>query len=216
MVEMFIVLEGIDGCGKTTQARRLAGWLGDRLGADNVVVTREPGGWPGGERIRGLILDGGLSSRWGEFFAFMADRCEHVARVISPALCAGKCVLCDRYAASTLAYQVFSGPEAPETAAYLAGLHRAIDLPAPDCSVLLDIAPAAAAARTKARGAADSFDARREDFFARVRDGYEKIMSESPDCWVRIDGSLPEDEVFRELTGRLEARFPSRLGGVAA
>ena len=214
---MFIVLEGIDGCGKTTQARRLAGWLGDRLGAENVVSTREPGGWPGGLRIREMILGGGLSSRWGEFFAFMTDRCEHVARVISPALGAGKCVLCDRYAASTLAYQVFSDTGAPEAAAAcIAGLHGAIGLPVPDCSALLDISPSEAAARMEARGASDSFDARRGDFFARVRDGYEKIMSESPDGWIRIDASLPEDEVFRELTGRLEARFPSRLGGAAA
>jgi len=209
---MFIVLEGIDGGGKTTQVRRLFGWLEERLGAGCVVSTGEPGGWLGGERVRELILGGGLSTRWGEYFAFMMDRCEHVARVISPALEKGMCVLCDRYSASTLAYQVFSDPDITErTAEYMAGLSDIIGLPKPDCACLLDIGPDIAASRLAARGKADSFDSRREIFFTRVRAGYDRIMRMSPGAWMKIDASRDEDAVFCDLTGGLELRFPRLL-----
>jgi dTMP kinase len=214
---MFIVLEGIDGCGKTTQARRLAEWLGVILGADAVVSTREPGGWQGGEAVRELILGGGLSSRWGEFFAFMTDRCEHAARVISPALAESRCVLCDRYTASTLAYQVFSDPCVPDGAAeYAAGLAGAVGLPEPDCTLLLDLDPSVAACRLQARGKFNSFDLRRADFFARVRDAYDKIMAMSPGSWIKTDASRDEDTVFGDLTRALARRFPSVLGDGAA
>ena len=206
---MFIVLEGIDGSGKTTQIRRLFRWLEDRLGTGRVVSTSEPGDWQGGERVRELILEGGLSTIWGEFFAFMMDRCEHAARVISPALEKGKCVLCDRYSASTLAYQIYSDPDVTErAAAYIAGLSDIIELPKPDCVCLLDIAPDVAAGRLASRGKADSFDSRREIFFTRVRAGYDRIMQMSPETWMKIDASFDEDTVFGYLTGGLELRFP--------
>jgi dTMP kinase len=209
---MFIVLEGIDGSGKTTQARRLSEWLEERLGADCVVSTGEPGGWQGGERVRELILSGGLSTRWSEFFAFMMDRCEHVASVISPALEKGMCVLCDRYSASTLAYQIFSDPDMTEyTAEYIAKLSDIIGLPKPDCVCLLDICPDVAAIRLASRGKADSFDSRREIFFTRVRDGYDRIMRMSPETWMKIDASRDEDTVFDGLTSGLGLRFPQLL-----
>ena len=211
---MFIVLEGIDGGGKTTQVRRLSRWLEERLGDGCVISTGEPGGWQGGERVRELILGGGLSTRWGEFFAFMMDRCEHVARVISPALEKGMCVLCDRYSASTLAYQIFSDPEMTErTAEYMAGLSDIIGLPKPDCTCLLDIGPDIAAGRLAARGKGDSFDSRREIFFNRVRDGYDRIMRMSPEVWMKIDASGDEDAVFSDITSGLELRFPRLRAG---
>ncbi|MDR3076152.1 MAG: dTMP kinase [Synergistaceae bacterium] len=209
---MFIVFEGIDGCGKTTQARRLSEWVGEKLGAGGVTLTHEPGGWLGGERVRDFILKGGISTRWGEFFAFMMDRCEHVERVIAPALARNRCVLCDRYVASTLAYQVFSDPETPEeTAEYVARLHDVIGLPRPDCVCLLDLEPDIARVRLAARGKSNAFDYRVDDFFSRVRDGYDKIMRLSPDSWIKIDASRSEDEVFGDLTAELETRFPSLL-----
>ena len=210
---MFIVLEGIDGSGKTTQARRLAGWLDERLGSGRVVSTGEPGGWQGGERVRRLILDGGLSTMWGEFFAFMMDRCEHAARVISPALEKGMCVLCDRYSASTLAYQIFSDPDVTERAAeYMSGLPDIIGLPKPDCVCLFDVGPDIASARLASRGNADSFDSRREIFFTRVRAGYDRVMRMSPENWMKIDASCDEDRVFADLRSRLELRFPQLRG----
>jgi dTMP kinase len=210
---MFIVLEGIDGCGKTTQARRLSEWIVERLGAGGVTLTHEPGGWRGGEVVRNFILSGNVSTNWGEFFAFMMDRCEHVARVISPALASGRCVLCDRYSASTLAYQIFSDLDIPDdTAERMAGLSDVIGLPRPDCVCLLDIDPNVARVRLAARGKSNAFDYRVDDFFARVREGYDKIMRMSPDSWMKIDASRPEDEVFNDLAAGLEARFPSMFG----
>jgi dTMP kinase len=206
---MFIVLEGIDGCGKTTQARRLAGWLEGRLGAENVLSTREPGGWSGGESIREFILGGSLSARWGEFFAFMMDRCEHAERVITPALASGKCVLCDRYTPSTLAYQVFSDRRLPERVVrHMAALPDVIGLPSPDCICFLDIDAETARKRLEARGNRNPFDARGNGFFARVRDGYDKMMAASPDIWIKIDATGGEDDVFGDLTLEL-GNFPA-------
>jgi dTMP kinase len=191
----------------------MAEWLEERLGAGAVVVTREPGDWPGGDVVRNFILSGRMSTRWGEFFAFMADRCEHAARVIAPSLAEGKCVLCDRYNASTLAYQVFSDPDTPRgTAEYMAALFDVVGLPRPDCVCLLDVTPDVARGRLRDRGEADSFDARGEDFFIRVRGGYDRIMATSPEFWMKIDASLPADEVFRGLTSRLASRFPCLVG----
>ena len=182
------------------------------MGADSVVSTGEPGGWRGGEGVRELILGGALSTRWGEFFAFMMDRCEHVERVISPALEKDKCVLCDRYSASTLAYQIFSDPDMTERAAeYLAGLSDIIGLPEPDCVCLLDISPNVAAMRLASRGNADSFDSRREIFFTRVREGYDRVMRMSPETWMKIDASRDENTVFDDLASGLARRFPQLL-----
>jgi dTMP kinase len=205
---MFIVIEGIDGCGKTTQACRLAGWLEDRLGEGNVLSTREPGGWSGGKFIREFILGGSLQTRWGEFFAFMMDRCEHAERVITPALASGKCVLCDRYTPSTLAYQVFSDRRLPERVVrHMAALPDVVGLPLPDCICFLDIDAETARKRLEARGDRNPFDVRGDNFFARVRDGYYKMMAASPDVWIKVDASGSEDDVFGNLTLEL-GNFP--------
>jgi dTMP kinase len=147
----------------------------------------------------------------------MLDRCEHVARVIAPELAKGACVVCDRYMPSTLAYQIFSNPDIPgETAEYTLRLPDVIGLPRPDCVFLLDIDAADARRRMDARGKGDSFDARGEDFFSRVRSGYDKIMSLSPDGWIKIDASGSEDEVFSAVTGRFSDAFMSRSGSERA
>ncbi len=102
---VFLTLEGIDGCGKTTQARILVGNLASRFGDDAVLWTKEPGGWTGGEKIRDLLLKHGMQHPLSELFLFLADRCEHIREVVAPALEAGKIVVCERYTDSTLAYQ---------------------------------------------------------------------------------------------------------------
>jgi len=214
---MFIVLEGIDGCGKTTQMNRLARWLGDKIGAGRVTLTREPGGWPGGEMVRELILGGCLSTTWGEFFAFMTDRCEHVARVVAPALAEDKWVLCDRYAQSTLAYQVLSDPEIPAHAAdCMIALSDVIGLPHPDLVCFLDIDPDMARGRLETRGKRDAFEARGGEFFVRVRDGYHRLMNMSPDRWMKIDASRGEDAVFDDIARSLASFIePGVKGGLA-
>jgi dTMP kinase len=214
---MFIILEGIDGSGKTTQARRLETWLSGLLGRGRVLVTEEPGGWPGGGAIRQMALGGGMSSAWGEFFLFMADRCEHLSRVITPALEKGVCVICDRYTPSTLAYQVLSNPSiGSETADYMAGMGDAIGLPRPDCTCLFDISADSARKRLDARGKLDSFDARGRDYFERVRTAYDTLMTRSPGGWIKIDASGDESAVFEELRRGLERVFGTRLGGHTA
>jgi dTMP kinase len=213
---MFIVLEGIDGSGKTTQAARIGEWVSGLLGRERVLVTQEPGGWPGGDALRRLALGGSLSSAWGEFFLFMADRCEHVSGVIMPALEKGMCVICDRYTPSTLAYQVLSNPLIERGAAdYMTGIGEAIGLPRPDCVCLLDVSADTARKRLDARGKRDSFDARGRDYFERVRAAYDTLMKSSPGRWIKIDASGNENAVFEELWRRLERVFGPLLGGYA-
>jgi dTMP kinase len=213
---MFIVMEGIDGSGKTTQTKRLAEWLRNSGGFGRLFVTREPGGWQAGEAVRDLILGGNLSGVWSEFFAFMLDRCEHVARCIAPELEKGACVVCDRYMPSTLAYQVFSDPDIPgETAGYMFRVSDVIGLPKPDCVFLLDVDIEVARRRLASRGKIDSFDARGKNFFSRVRDGYDRIMSLSPETWIKVDASGSEDEVFSDLIRRFSDAFPLRPGARA-
>ncbi|MDR1471764.1 MAG: dTMP kinase [Synergistaceae bacterium] len=203
---MFIVLEGIDGCGKSTQSSRLGEWLSGLLGLDAVLVTYEPGGWPGGEAVRALARGGDFSSVWSEFFLFMMDRCEHVARVINPAIAGKKVVLCDRYMPSTLAYQVLSSTIMTESAAEkIIGLSKLIGLPQPDCTFFLDVNVSVAKSRMDARGKRDSFDKRGEDFFERVRLGYERLMRSGAGTeWVRLDAALDEESVFAALRGHVE------------
>jgi dTMP kinase len=214
---MFIVLEGIDGSGKTTQAARVGAWLSGLLGREKVLVTKEPGGWPGGDAVRRLALGGSLSSVWGEFFLFMTDRCEHVSGVIAPALEKGMCVICDRYTHSTLAYQVLSNPSVgSEAADYMTGVSEAIGLPRPDCVCLLDIEADTARRRLEARGRPDSFDARGRDYFERVRAAYDTLMKRSPGGWIKVDASGDENAVFEELKRGLGRMFGTRLSGYAA
>jgi dTMP kinase len=197
---MFFVVEGIDGSGKTTQTDRLERMLSGKFGDGGVVRTREPGGWDGGEAARKFVLDGGLKSLWGEFFFFMLDRCEHVERVIKPALSAGKIVLSDRYAPSTLAYQVFGNPAIDEAAArYAVRLPDVIGLPVPDAVFFLDIDADTASSRIASRGMKDSFDERGRVFLERVRAGYVKIMDSSPNMWIKIDASREEELVFSDI-----------------
>lgn len=204
---MFIVLEGIDGCGKTTQADRLMIWLEERFPNQGVLRTCEPGGWPGGAEVREFILGGNFASNWSEFFLFMMDRCEHVARVIAPAARSGSIVISDRYTPSTLAYQILGDPHLPrETAAYILQLPGRVGLPDPDVVFLFDIDVETAAARLDTRTKRDAFDARGPEYFERVRKGYDILMNgASGGRWIKIDARGSEDEVFEALTAHMES-----------
>jgi dTMP kinase len=189
----FIVFEGGEASGKSTQARRLA----ERMGA---VLTREPGGTQLGERIRALVLDGatGALDARAETLLMAAARAQHVAEVIEPALLAGRDVVCDRFTGSSLAYQ---------------GLGRGLALDAvravsdfatgglvPDVVVLLVVDPADAAARRtrrrKANPAADDrLDAEGEDFHQRVLEGYRALATGDPDRWRVVDGTGTVEQV---------------------
>ncbi len=182
-----IALEGIDGCGKSTQARILA----DRLGA---VRTFEPGATPLGGALRALLLDtdeGPVSGR-AEALLMAADRAQHVAEVVEPALAAGRWVVTDRYAASTLAYQGFG--RGLDRAALEALVEWATAGLQPDLTVLLDLSPAAAADR-RPGGASDRMESEGDEFHRRVADGYRTLAADSVGPWLVLDATASVEAV---------------------
>ncbi len=191
----FLTLEGIDGTGKSTQVRALAARL--RSAGREVVETREPGGAPGAEQIRRLLVEGD-PGRWSaetEMLLFTAARRDHVERVIAPALARGAVVICDRYVDSTRAYQ---GAGAAGRRTLVDRLHDlAIGLD-PDLTLILDLDPAAAAARAGGRssnGHENRFERKGLEFQARLRDEFRAIAAAEPARCRVLDASLPESEV---------------------
>ena len=198
---MFVTFEGIDGSGKSTQARLLA----EALAADGreVVLTREPGGTELGERIRELLLHQGDVTPWAEATLFAAARAQLVETVIAPALARGADVVCDRYLDSSLAYQGIARG---------LGLERVLELNLhatggvlPDRTYLLLVDPVDAARRVPA--ARDRIEREDEDFRARVDSAYRELAETFPNRITTIDGSRPPDEIGREILDGL--RQPS-------
>ncbi|MEO1494303.1 MAG: dTMP kinase [Pseudomonadota bacterium] len=188
---LFITFEGIDGAGKSTQLRQLAKMLGDH-GCD-VITTREPGGAPGAEEIRHLLVEG-EPDRWSsktEILLFTAARRDHVERVIEPALSAGKIVLCDRYLDSTRAYQ-----GAEDQRALVDELHTlAIGL-MPDVTLIFDMDPTTALARADARRSAeDRFERKGLAFQQDLRERFRKIARDEPDRCHLVDADADEQAV---------------------
>jgi len=182
------VLEGGEGCGKSTQARLLATALG-------AVLTREPGGTATGERLRALMLDPdlpGIGAR-AETLLMLAARAQHVLEVIEPALAGGRDVVCDRFAGSTLAYQGYGrGLDVTELAGlsdWSAGGIR------PDRVILLQVAPSVAAARMGRRNGRDRMEGEGQDFFARVAAGFDALATDDPCTWRVVDGEGSVAEV---------------------
>ena len=178
-----IALEGIDGCGKSTQARLLA----ERLGA---VSTFEPGATPLGGALRGLVLgrDGAPVSPRTEALLMAADRAQHVAEVIAPALEAGDWVVTDRYSASTLAYQGFG--RGLDRRALEGLVEWATGGIRPDLTVLFDLPVEVAAARRRGTGdGEDRMEAEGSAFQRRVADGYLALAAERADPWLVVDAT---------------------------
>lgn len=183
---LFVTFEGIEGCGKSTQSRHVAGHL--RLRGHDVVLTREPGGTDITAQIRQLLAD--PASRLdptAELMLFLADRAQHVATVIRPALAAGKIVLCDRYCDSTLAYQ---GYGRGHDLAWLEELNRrASHAVIPDLTLWIDCPVEIGLARARRRegGPGDRFEVEPFDFHTRIRRGFSELAARCPDRIVRID-----------------------------
>jgi dTMP kinase len=201
----FITFEGGEGAGKSTQLRRLAERLAAR-GLD-VVPTREPGGSPGAEAIRALVLNG-AADRWSpltETLLMYAARRDHIERVIAPALARGAWVVCDRFADSTRAYQGAAGGTDP---ALIAALEAGVlDEARPDLTLILDLPPQAGLARAAARGGEMRFEAKGLAFHERLREGFLAIARDEPERCALIDatGSLVEVEaaVWATVAARL-------------
>ena len=202
-----IALEGIDGCGKSTQARALAEALGARL-------TFEPGATPVGARLRQLLLapDAPPISPRTEALLMTADRAEHVALVLDPALAAGDWVVTDRYAASTIAYQGYGQRLDP---AGLDGLVRwATGGLAADLSIMVDVDVEVAAGRLAAggRGGADRMERLGPEFARRVREGFLAQAAADPGHWVVVDGAAD----VATLSAHIVASVRDRLGDAPA
>jgi dTMP kinase len=186
---MFITLEGGDGAGKSTQARRLAAHLAQR-GA--VLLTREPGGAPGAEATRGLLLSRAWDPR-AEMLLHFAARREHVARSIRPALAAGAAVVCDRFADSTYAYQV--GGQAGDAALWRMLVDGTLEAVWPARTFLLDMPVEAGLARAAARGETNRYEALDIGFHQRVREAFHMLAAREPARWRVIDAAQPLDAV---------------------
>ena len=182
-----IAFEGGEASGKSTQAALLA----ERLHA---LLTREPGGTPLGVRVRAIVLDpevAGVHART-EALLLAADRAQHVAELVAPALAAGRDVVTDRFSGSTLAYQGYGRGLRLDDLAWLSGW--ASDGLEPDLVVLLDVEPVVAAARQAGRPL-DRLEAHDAAFHERVRDGYRALAKADSSRWAVVDGNGSEGEV---------------------
>jgi dTMP kinase len=194
----FITLEGIDGAGKSSHVEFLARRL--REHGREIVVTREPGGTPMGERLRELVLQMPMSAA-AEAMVMFAARHEHVATVIEPALAAGRWVLCDRFSDATYAYQC--GGRGLDRSAVRRLEELAHPSLQPDATFLFDLEPAVAYERQRGRSAApDKFESEALDFFRRVREAYLERMRLQPSRFHLVDAS-GSIEAVRERLGRV-------------
>jgi len=197
----FIVIDGPDGAGKTTQLKMLADHL-RRCGVD-LVQTRDPGGTAIGDKIRQVLLDRANDEMavTCEVMLYMASRAQLAAEVIAPALRAGRCVLCDRYVSSTVAYQ---GAGGADVEAILAAGRIAVGAVWPDLTIILDIEAEAGLARLK--NAPDRMEARNLDFHRKVRQLFLKQAGEDPRRFAVVDAAGSPQHVQQRLREAIEKR----------
>lgn len=197
----FITVEGVDGCGKSTQAVLIADAL-EASGLD-VLRLREPGGVAISEQIRGILLDpaNGEMGDVCELLLYEAARAQLVHEVVAPALSAGRTVVCDRFYDSTTAYQAFA-----------AGLDRgmvaranelAVDGCRPDVTFVFDLPVEEAARRRSGRDGLDRLELKGLGFQGRVAEGFRRVAAEEPDRVKLIDASPSIEEVFASVEGEL-------------
>ncbi|MCK2165418.1 dTMP kinase [Thalassospira xiamenensis] len=210
---LFISFEGGEGSGKTTQIRRLESWFRQR--GREVVVTREPGGSPGAEEIRNLLLTGD-PGRWDavtEALLMFASRRDHVERTIRPALAEGKVVLCDRFADSSVAYQGFGHGLGAE---FIHNLWQiAIDGFKPDLTLIFDLPVEVGLERAGARfanisAAEDRFERMGTEFHQRLRNGFIEIARKNPERCEIVDANGDIDLVCERMISVVSTRLSGR------
>jgi dTMP kinase len=196
MDTIWVAFEGGEACGKSTQAARLASRL-------DALLTREPGGTPIGKHVRELLLDpavAGMDART-EALLMAADRAQHVAELVRPALAAGTLVVSDRSAHSSLAYQGYGRGLGPDAVRRLCDW--ATDGLWPDLVVLLDVAPSVQAARMDREH--DRMELAGAEFHQRVREGFAAMAATDPARWLVIDGAGTIDEVGARVDVAVDA-----------
>jgi len=203
MSGIFITLEGGDGAGKSTQAELLGAWLETR--GYEVVRTREPGGTRLGAEIRRLLLHGGedvgdVDPR-AEALLYAADRAQHVAKVVRPALERGAVVVQDRYIDSSLAYQragrVLDVSDVRRISEWASEALR------PQLTVLLDVDPEVAVSRRESRGGTDRLEGETDDFHRAVRQGFLELAEADPDRYLVLDADQPAEELNEAVIARV-------------
>jgi len=201
----FITLEGGEGAGKSTQIAALASLL--RGHGLDVLETREPGGAPGAEDIRRLLVEG-EPGRWApmsEALLHSAARAEHLARTLRPALAAGTWVVCDRFTDSTLAYQGYGHGLGP---ARIRALNEIVtEGLTPDLTLILDLPVEAGLARAGARGGADRYERMGTDFHQRLREGFLAIAAAEPARCAVIDASQKIEAVTAAIAATVRERL---------
>jgi dTMP kinase len=202
----FITFEGGEGVGKSTQIRRLVARL--QASGHDVVATREPGGSPGAEAIRDLVLRG-AADRWSpvtETLLMYAARRDHIERVIRPALARGAVVVCDRFADSTTAYQGAAGGADPGLIAAME--HFVLEEVRPDLTLVFDLEPELGLARAIDRAGAEMrFESKGAAFHTRLRSAFLEIAAREPERCVVIDADGSPDQVETSVWETVEARI---------
>jgi dTMP kinase len=200
----FIVFEGVEGAGKTTQLRQTAEWLHSYSSEQAIIITREPGGTELGQKIRQLLLED-LASEIGdrtELLLYAADRAQHVEAVIRPQLDRGNLVLCDRFTDSTVAYQGygrgFDRSEIDQINQLATGGLQS------DLTIWLDLDVEIGLGRVALRGQPDRMEQANLDFHKRVRQGYQELANTYPNRIVRIDANQSELIIQAEIQAILK------------
>lgn len=214
----FITFEGVEGCGKTTQIKKLSELLSAR--GIHTHLTREPGGCPIADKIRAILLDAEnrALAPLSELMLYAAARAQHVSEVIIPALSSGKVVLCDRFCDATTAYQSF-GRGIDRGVIDTLNSHACQGV-SPDLTVLFDCDPAIGLDRARRRIEASSgpreerFELEALAFHQRVRAGYLQLAAENPDRFLIMNGAESIDDIFSALSALILTRIPETQRGV--
>ena len=196
---LYIALEGLEGCGKSTHTKR----LGEHL---NAVITREPGGTRIGTLLRAILADPENSDldRRTEALLMAADRAQHMAEIIKPSLAQGRHVVSDRSIYSTLAYQGYGRQLGTE--ALLSISTWALQDRLPDLVIYIDVPTDVLNARLAKRDL-DRFEREGADFFARIAEGFRELRASDPDRWIIIDGTVPKDDVEAAIRTQVNDRL---------
>lgn len=200
----FITFEGCDGCGKSTQLKRLSAYLTE----NNIphIFTREPGGGKISEAIREILLSGKNADMTNECEAllFAAARVQHLHDRVEPALQEGKLVICDRYVDSSLAYQAYARGLGTEFVSKINAY--ALENYRPDVTIFIDLSPEAAFARKHGVDKNDRMELAGMEFHKRVYEGYQAIAKSEPARVARVDGAQTPSEIFTEVVRVLKEK----------